>query len=281
MPGDALQIEHVSSGATDVARPRKDPRFDVQAPERPVIWYALARRFAKTAAHLYSSVRVEGLDKVDGVAGSPALYCFSHQCWIDPMYVLAALPAKPRIYFFGPAQEDMRRGTRNRLMRGFGLVIPFAPGSRGLLAATQRAATLAGRSASIAIAGEGRIHCGESIVLPLKGGAAYIALRSGIPLVPVAINGTGWLGFRRRVRVRFGEPIQAVAGTPGRPRAAEVAGLTARAQEALDGLVRGFDDQPVPGLAGRWLTELFNDWPDGIRPSGGLRRAGPGDVAGK
>jgi 1-acyl-sn-glycerol-3-phosphate acyltransferase len=281
MPGDAPQQEHASSRAADVARPRKDAQFDVQAPERSRIWYAAARRFAKTAAHLYSSIRVEGPGSFDGATGSPALYCFSHQCWIDPMYVLAALPAKPRIYFFGPEQEDMRHGIRNRLMRRFGLVIPFAPGSRGLLAATQRAANLAGSGASIAIAGEGRIHCGESVVLPMKDGAAYIALRAGIPLVPVAINGTGWLGFRRRVRIRFGQPIEAHARTPGRPHAAEVASLTSRAQQALEDLVRGFDDRPVPGPAGRWLTELFNDWPDGIRPGITTPRVVRGDGAGE
>jgi 1-acyl-sn-glycerol-3-phosphate acyltransferase len=266
MSGEPLVREHAASGAARVAGRRKDTPFDRQAPERPVRWYLLAWAFARVAAGTYSNVQVEGLERVPR---TPVLFCFSHQCWIDPAYVLAALPRRPRIYFFGPEQEDMRRGFRNRLMRRFGLVIPFAPGARGLLAATQRSVVLARRGASIAIAGEGRIHCGESVLLPLKEGAAYIALRAGVPLVPVAINGTGWLGFRREVRVRFGDPIEAVPEKTGRPRAAEVAALTVAAQSALELLVLGFDDRPPSGRAGRWLTELFNGWPGGVRPCGG------------
>jgi 1-acyl-sn-glycerol-3-phosphate acyltransferase len=151
-------------------------------------------------------------------------------------------------------------------MRAFGLVIPFAPGARGLLAATHRSVDLARGGASIAIAGEGRIHCGESSLLPLKDGAAYIALRAGIPLVPVAVNGTGWLGFRRRVRVRFGAPIPVASDPSRRPAPEEVAALTAEAFRSLEALVQGFGDQRPPGRIGRWLTELFNEWPDRRRP---------------
>ncbi len=48
---------------------------------------------------------------------------------------------------------------------------------------------------------------GRRELLPLNEGAAFFALRSGVPLVPVAINGTSWLAFGRRIRVRIGEPI--------------------------------------------------------------------------
>ncbi len=238
----------------------------MQAPGRPERRYQLARGGLTLLAHGYSHIEVEGLGNVPL---EPVLYCFSHQCWIDPMYVLAVLPRRPRIYFFGPEQSDMRRGARNRLMRWFGLVIPFAPGARGLLAATDRSAKLARGGASIAISGEGRIHCGEETLLPLKDGAAYIALRAGIPIVPLAINGTGWLGFRRRIRVRAGAPLRAVAARPGRPRSEESRELTSRLEASLASLVREFPEQPEPGRVGRWLTELFNDWPEGRRPGAG------------
>ena len=117
----------------------------------------------------------------------------------------------------------------------------------------------------MAIAGEGRIHAGEGVVLPLHDGPAYLSLRAGVPIIPVAINGTMWLGFRRVVRVRFGFPI--VSETkPGRPNDGQVSRLTAQTQSALEKLVADFPDQPGPGMVGRWLTELFNDWPEGSRP---------------
>jgi hypothetical protein len=35
-----------------------------------------------------------------------------------------------------------------------------------------------------------------------------------------------------------------------------------------------FPDPPEPGPFGRWLTEVFNDWPEGARPA-----LGEGDAA--
>jgi hypothetical protein len=31
-------------------------------------------------------------------------------------------------------------------------------------------------------------------------------------------------------------------------------------------LAAGFPERPRPGRFGTWLTELFNDWPEGGRP---------------
>src|ERR1035437_4317508 len=99
------------------------------------------------------------------------------------------MPRRPRILFFGPEQEDMRRGARNRLIRWGGVAVPYQPGNRGLVAATVRVRQLIRGGASIAIAGEGRIHSGEGVILPLREGAAYLSLRAGVPLIPVAISG--------------------------------------------------------------------------------------------
>ena len=117
-------------------------------------------------------------------------------------------------------------------------------------------------AAVVAIAGEGRIHVRESELLPLSEGAAYFALRSGVPLVPIAINGTSWLRFGGRVRVRVGEPIP----TAGRPTREAVA----RRDGAADGRAPGAASptprtSPSPGRVGRWVTERFNDWPEGSR----------------
>jgi 1-acyl-sn-glycerol-3-phosphate acyltransferase len=152
-------------------------------------------------------------------------------------------------------------------MRWGGVVVPFQPGKRGLARATARAESLLCAGAIVAIAGEGRIHAGERTVLALRHGPAYLSLRAGVPIVPVAVNGTAWLGFRRLVRIRVGIPIEAGA-KPGRPAPDDVVRLTAQTQNALETLVADFPDQPRPGMIGRWLTELFNDWPEGSRPSG-------------
>lgn len=152
------------------------------------------------------------------------------------------------------------------MMRWSGAVIPYRPGKRGLVAATRKAVSVLRAGSPVAIAGEGRIHSGEGVVLPLRYGSAYLALMAGVPLVPVAINGTGWLGFRRTVRVRVGVPIVHESATT-RPTEEAMHNLTSEAQAALELLVQGFPDRPKPGFVGRLITELFNDWPGGARPA--------------
>jgi 1-acyl-sn-glycerol-3-phosphate acyltransferase len=160
----------------------------------------------------------------------------------------------------------MTHGVRNRLMRWGGVAVPYRPGRRGLVAATRRVEELLTRGDRIAIAGEGRIHAGEAVILPLLEGPAYMALRSGVPIVPMAINGTSWLAFRRQVRVRVGPPIQPSPIGEDRPTPEAVSVLTARVRDALLELVDDYPDPPRSRWIGGRLTELFNDWPEGSRP---------------
>ena len=111
------------------------------------------------------------------------------------------------------------------------------------------------------IAGEGRIHASESELWPIDEGTAFFALRASVPIVPIAINGTSWLRFRARVTVRVGEPL-AVTGRADRET---VQALTDRTWTALHAMVRDAPDVAEPGRFGRWLTERFNDWPEGSR----------------
>lgn len=155
----------------------------------------------------------------------------------------------------------MRAGGRNRLMLWTGSAIPYKPGKNDLLEATRKVGAVIAEGGVVAIAGEGRIGAIEGRVLPLNDGPAYFALRSQVPLVPIAISGTSWLRFGARVRVSIGEPI-AGSGRPDRSAvAAMTATLTERLQEMLD---NSFAPERTGRLAG-WMTERFNEWPEGSR----------------
>jgi 1-acyl-sn-glycerol-3-phosphate acyltransferase len=200
-------------------------------------------------------VRVEGQERLPD---TPAVLCFNHLNWLDPFVLMATLPMRPRLYFFGPREDDMSVGGRNRLMTWTGTTVPYRPGKENLLSATRSVAAVFASGGVLAIAGEGRIHRGERVVLPLDEGAAYFALRSGVPVVPVAINGTSWLRFGGRLRVRVGAPIHVA----GRPTRASIAEVTDRTAAALLLLVADYPDPRPPGRIGRWFTDLFNDWTD-------------------
>ena len=84
-----------------------------------------------------SGPRVEGRERLPA---GPAIYCFNHLSWTDPFVLMATLPFRPRLSFFGPKEEDMAVGGRNRLMTWTGTAIPYKPGKNDLLEATRRVA---------------------------------------------------------------------------------------------------------------------------------------------
>lgn len=241
-------------------RPVAGSEADLEAYlDRPMWHWTLARAITRAVVACLFRLRVEGLDRYPT---GPAVLCSNHQSWFDPFVIVAAFPARPRMSMFGPREADMSIGWRNRMMGWVGMPVPFHPTKDDLIGATRRASRVLERGRVLYIAGEGRIHVGERNLMPLSDGPAYFALRMHVPLVPVAVNGTGWLGFGRTLRVRIGEPIT----TEGRPTRAAVEALTARLTADLLALSADFPDRKPPGRLWRRLTELFNVWPEGSRP---------------
>ncbi len=205
----------------------------------------------------------------------PALYVFNHLSWMDPLLMLATFPSRPRLHFYGPKELDLRKGGRNRFMWWTGIAVPFSPDKDDLLTSVRRAQAVFDSGASLAISAEGSIHIHEGDLLPFEEGAAYLALRAGVPIVPVAITGSSWAHFRGRVLVRIGEPIP----TGARPTRLVVARYTALTWHAIRSMVDGDRNLPVPGPIGRWLTDMFNDWGPGGRAAASQRRGpDPGAV---
>jgi 1-acyl-sn-glycerol-3-phosphate acyltransferase len=156
-------------------------------------------------------------------------------------------------------------------MTWVGTSVPVRPEKSDMLATARRVAAVFDAGRRLAIFGEGRIHAVEGELLPLEEGAVYFAIRSGVPIVPVAIIGTSWLGFGRTVRVRIGEPVV----VEGRPTKETVAATTATLWCRLFELTRDTRPRGRPGPLGAWLTERFDDWPEGQRPDRTAGAVGP------
>ncbi len=147
--------------------------------------------------------RVEGIERFPA---GPAVLVANHPSALDPLFLAAAVPER---MLFLAAAEFFALPAVGWAMRTYGC-IPVRRGEAD--SAAVRGALLAladGRK--VAIFPEGRISPQPA---PGHRGAALLASRAGVPVVPVAIVGTGRvfpLGARfprpGRVVVRIGPPI--------------------------------------------------------------------------
>ena len=204
----------------------------------------------------YLRVRVEGKENIP--ADRAYLLNFSHPNWVDPLALVAFWPEPPWVYVFGPREEDMGTGVRNRIINWSDLGVPFKPSKANLLDTTRRAVSVLDAGNVLSIAGEGRLSDREGAIVPLQDGAAFFALRAKVPIMPVAIIGTRWLRFGKRITLRAGKPVEVTGLRPNREGVVE---LTQRLQAAMEALLTDVTEEPPPGPFGRWLTELLNERP--------------------
>jgi 1-acyl-sn-glycerol-3-phosphate acyltransferase len=254
-----------------VAAARNLPRGDLSQRQLSIRHWA-ARGIAKATMKTWFRIEVVNAERL---SQGPAVYCFNHLSWMDPLVLTAALPNQPRLHFYGPKEPDLRKGGRNRFMWWFGICVPFSPLKDDLLTSVRWVQAVFDTGGALAISGEGTIHVHEGDLLPFQEGAAYMALRGGVPIVPVAITGTSWARFRGRVQVRIGEPIP----TGERPTRQALAAYTARVWHAIHAMVDGDRDQEPPSRVERYVTDVFNDWgPGGRAAAAELRGPSAADV---
>lgn len=226
------------------------------APDPPgLLKWAFIRYGTRFFVGCYLRVRHEGFDQLPE---PPYVLNFSHPNWVDPFLVVSHGPRRHRLFIFGPREEDMSTGWRNHVINWSHMAVPFKPSKSDLLDTTRRATSVLKAGYVLAIAGEGRLSDREGEIVPLHDGAAFFALRARVPVVPMAIIGTRWLRFGKRITLRVGAPVELAGRKPDREG---VAALTRELSAAMDRLLVGAYEEPPPGPFGRWLTDLFADRP--------------------
>lgn len=152
----------------------------------------------------------------------------------------------------------MTSGWRNRLIAWSHMGVPFRPSKTDLLDTTRRATSVLKAGYVLALAGEGRLSDREGEIVPLQDGAAFLALRAGVPIVPLAIIGTRWVRFGKTVTMRAGPALPPAGRRADREN---VAALTSDLQSAMERLLVGVKDDAPPGAVGRFVSEVFNERP--------------------
>ncbi len=167
---------------------------------------ALLRRVLRLLARIFLRLEVEGLDNVPLEGG--LILAVNHMSWLDAPIVFALVDRKD-ITALVAEKYQTKPFFRFLVNAVNGIWINrFEADLQALRAATEYLK----RGGALGIAPEGtRSQTGQ--LLQAKTGVAYLAERSGVPIVPVGIAGTE-NGFRLIARLRrpkivitFGEPF--------------------------------------------------------------------------
>lgn len=167
--------------------------------------YRRIRNLVRWLARWIAHVEIVGAEHIP--ASGPYLLVTNHISRLDPPILMLAMPHQ--IYVLA-ASEYRRVPLLKQLMEAAGAI--WVRRGELDLAALRAALQVLARGDVLGLAPEGT-RSRTRALQRAKPGAAYIALRSGVPILPVALTGTekmleDFLHLRRmRIRVVIGEPF--------------------------------------------------------------------------
>lgn len=130
-------------------------------------------------------VHVEGLGRIS--PGRSYVFTSNHLSYMDTPVVLANIPVQFRFLAKKGLFQIPFLGTH--LARAGHIAVPREDPRAAVKIMTQAAQIIRERGTSLLVFPEGgRSHDGE--LRDFKEGAAYIAIKAGVPLVPIALRGT-------------------------------------------------------------------------------------------
>ncbi len=252
--------------------------YDTDWARRPVV--RVARRAITDAVvrplgHAVADPEVAGLDRIEGLEG-PVIFTANHHSHLDTPLLISALPTRFRHKVFAAAAADYFFG--NRLSgAASALVLNAIPMERTRVSrrSADESADLLDHGWSMVIFPEGG-RSPDGWGQPFKGGAAYLAVRCGVPIVPVHIQGTDRLfpkGAKRlrlgSTRVTFGTPLVRADGEDSRRLGARievaVAALADEARTDWYAARRRLHEGTTPTLTGPDADSWRRTWQLGER----------------
>jgi 1-acyl-sn-glycerol-3-phosphate acyltransferase len=200
-------------------RPRAGADYDTAWARRypaRLVRAALVESVARPAIAALAKPRRDGLDRLDQLAeaGAPVVFAANHHSHLDTPVLVTSIPEPWRHKLFVGAAADYFFRTRLTSVLS-ALAFCAIPIERSKVSrrSADRAAALIDAGWSMLIFPEGG-RSPDGWGQPFRGGAAYLALRCGVPVVPVHLDGTGRILRKGRkvpspatTRVTFGAPL--------------------------------------------------------------------------
>jgi 1-acyl-sn-glycerol-3-phosphate acyltransferase len=216
------------------------------------------------------AVRLEIEGRENLPAGGYIAAAALHRGWVDPLAVILALPVEPRVWFLGSAATAFRRRWMEWLLRRTGGILPVWRGGSDVSVHVSAARAVVEEGGVLCLFIEGAIVGPPDRVWPgVRSGAGLLALRTDVPIVPIALIGGDELYRGRRIALRVLPPTTVgelldgaempVADSRDELRAARTVtrAIAARIDAALVELAPRVVDPPGKARRWRWLTRLF------------------------
>lgn len=167
---------------------------------------------------------VEGVERIP--PSGPCILAFNHQSNLDPHLIFTLMPRRDAAGLV--ASEYRSRAFERWIVEACGGI--WLQRGAGDRAALRRALTLLEAGWLVGLAPEGG-RSTDGVLRRARRGVGFLAIRSGAPVLPVAVEGTREVigsirrGQRAPVRVSFGEVFfpSATDGTDARSRSRRVA----------------------------------------------------------
>jgi 1-acyl-sn-glycerol-3-phosphate acyltransferase len=180
------------------------------------------------AMQVLAAPRIRGLDRLTDLDG-PAVFAANHHSHVDTPLVLSSIPEPWRHHIVIGAAADYFFGNRVTAPLS-ALVIGAIPIERTKVGrkSADDAAALIDEGWSMLIFPEGG-RSPDGWGQEFRGGAAYLALRCGVPVVPIHVEGTGRILRKGRsvprrspTTITFGRPLRPADGEDSRKFAARI-----------------------------------------------------------
>jgi 1-acyl-sn-glycerol-3-phosphate acyltransferase len=165
--------------------------------------YAVLQVVVRVLVRLVFRVEVIGRDNVPDEG---CLVVSNHLSWTDTIFIMYALPRRPRLHTMANEGTVFNTAFKRWLMPRLA-VFPIRR-NRGMLdeQAVNQVYDLLNSGERVLIFPEGA-YGRDGALRPLKDGVGYFALNSRKPLLPVSLAGTGRLRPFSRVTVEIGVPF--------------------------------------------------------------------------
>jgi 1-acyl-sn-glycerol-3-phosphate acyltransferase len=173
-------------------------------------WTAGGARWWARSVLLGGFVRLkhEGRERVP--RGEPVVFMANHESWLDIPALLAAIPVQVR---FLAKKSLFKVPFLGWAISAMGFIPVDRENRRFAVRSFEEAAARIRRGRSVLLFPE-ETRSTDGNLLPLQRGGFLIAIKAGIPIVPVGIEGAGrclgkhnYLIRPGTIRVRFGDPI--------------------------------------------------------------------------